>query len=418
MQSQDKAGAAQSRGGAGVHVLHSNNHKDQDQDGQIMLIRTLITVTCAALALSACAPGPWLDKSRLQDDLDAKPSTETYPVQIITADVIMKQVAKVREEQASSLPSDLSKWEYKIGADDIVGVTVWDHPELSTTSPSTAPESTAGAPPIPQVAGSAPSDMTGHRVGSDGAIFFPTLGRVKIGGLTIEEARLKFVSLLKKNVRDPQVDIRVVAYRSQRIQMTGEVKNPGTMAVTDVPLTLVDAIARAGGESPNADLSRVHLTRDGQTVTIDAQSILEHGRMRENVLLHAGDVVNVPDRSDARVFALGEINKPQIVQIPRAGLTLADVLGTVQSIDVKGADPRQIYVIRGAAENLQKPVVYRLDMTQIDALLLQTQFALQPLDVVYVGTSSAVRFNRILDQITPALSSLFYTKVLVDPGNY
>ena len=370
---------------------------------------------CAALTLSACAPGPWLDKSRLQDDLDARPTTETYPVQIITADVIMKQVDQVRAEQASSLPSDLSKWDYKIGQDDILGVTVWDHPELSTSAPTSAPESTVGAPPLPQVAGAAASDTVGRRVGSDGSVFFPTLGRVKVAGLTVEQAREKFVSMLAKNVRDPQVDLRVVAYRSQRIQMTGEVKYPGTMAVTDTPLTLIDAIARAGGETPTADLSHVHLTRHGETVTVDAQSVLEHGRMRENTLLEAGDVVNIPDRSQQRVFTLGEVNKPGIVLIPRAGLTLADALATVQSIDVAGADPRQIYVIRGGPENLQKPTVFRLDMTQIDSLLLQTQFQLQPLDVVYVGTSGAVRFNRILAQITPAISTLFYTKVLVDP---
>ena len=383
-----------------------------------MLIRTLTAVTAAAIALSACAPGPWLDKSRLQDDLDARPSTETYPVQIITADVISKQVAKVRAEQASSLPSDLSTWDYKIGKDDIIGVTVWDHPELSSTAPTQAPETGVGAAPLPLGTNSAPADQAGHRVGSDGTIFFPTLGRVKLGGLTIEQAREKLVSLLAKNVRDPQVDLRVLAYRSQRIQMTGEVKNPGTMAVTDVPLTLVDAIARAGGETPAADLAHVHLTRNGKTIDIDAQAILEHGQMRENVLLDAGDVVNVPDRSTARVFAVGEIVRPQIVQIPRAGLTLADALSIVQSIDPKAADPRQIYVIRGAADNLQKPTVYRLDMTQVDALLLQTQFAMEPLDVLYVGTSGAVRFNRVLDQIAPTLSTLFFTKSLVDPNQY
>jgi polysaccharide export outer membrane protein len=381
-----------------------------------MLIRTIVAVTCVATLLAACAPGPWLDKSRLQDDLDAKASTEVYPVQQITAEVIMQQVRKVAVEQASSLPSDMAKWDYKIGTDDILGVTVWDHPELSSTSPTSVPESAAGAPPLP-TSNIVPSDNNGHRVGSDGAIFFPTLGRVKVAGLSIEDVREKFAKMLSKNVRDPQVDVRVLAYRSQRVQMTGELKNPGTMSVTDVPLTLVDAIARAGGETTNADLSRLHLTRDGQTMTIDAQAILEHGRMKENVLLKAGDVVNVPDRSDARVFVLGEVAKPQTVQINRAGLTLADALATVNSIDVRSADPRQIYVIRGAAENLQKPTVYRLDMTQIDALLLQTQFALQPLDVVYVGTSAAVRFNRVLDQLTPALSSLFYTKALVFPGS-
>ncbi len=213
-----------------------------------MLIRTLVAVSCAATLLAACAPGPWLDKSRLQDDLDAKTSTETYPVQPITPDVIMQQVRKVAIEQASSLPSDTAAWDYQIGTDDILGVTVWDHPELSSTSPAAVPESSVGAPPLP-TSNIVPSDNNGHRVGSDGAIFFPTLGRVKVAGETIEQIRAQFVRLLSKNVRDPQVDVRVLAYRSQRVQMTGELKSPGTMAITDVPLTLVDAIARAGGEN-------------------------------------------------------------------------------------------------------------------------------------------------------------------------
>src|ERR1700743_2789916 len=102
-------------------TIHSYNHKDQD--GQTMLIRTTVAVTCVATLLAACAPGPWLDKSRLQDDLDAKTSTEVYPVQPITADVIMPQVRKVAIEQASSLPSDTAAWDYHVGTDDILGVT-------------------------------------------------------------------------------------------------------------------------------------------------------------------------------------------------------------------------------------------------------------------------------------------------------
>ncbi|MCY1249311.1 hypothetical protein D9M72_628320 [compost metagenome] len=58
------------------------------------------------------------------------------------------------------------------------------------------------------------------------------------------------------------------------------------------------------------------------------------------------------------------------------------------------------------------PEVFRLDMSQVDALLLSTQFRLEPLDVVYVGTSDAVRFNRVLEQITPTIQTLFFTKEL------
>ncbi len=53
--------------------------------------------------------------------------------------------------------------------------------------------------------------------------------------------------------------------------------------------------------------------------------------------------------------------------------------------------------------------VYKLDMTQVDALMLMTQFELHPRDVVYVQVASAARFNRVLEQITPTIQTLFYT---------
>jgi polysaccharide export outer membrane protein len=53
--------------------------------------------------------------------------------------------------------------------------------------------------------------------------------------------------------------------------------------------------------------------------------------------------------------------------------------------------------------------VYKLDMTQVDALMLMTQFDLHPRDVVYVQVASAARFNRVLEQISPTIQTLFYT---------
>ena len=73
-------------------------------------------------------------------------------------------------------------------------------------------------------------------------------------------------------------------------------KSPGPLAVSDVPLTLVDAITRSGGTNSDADLQRVRLTRNGKLYVLDADGVLDRGDMSQNVMLQAGDIVNVPDR--------------------------------------------------------------------------------------------------------------------------
>jgi len=112
------------------------------------------------------------------------------------------------------------------------------------------------------------------------------------------------------------------------------------------------------------------------------------------------------------VFVMGEVKQPTAVQLIRGSLTVADSLTTAGGILDTDANPRQIYVIRGMRAHPNSPEIYRLDMTQPDALLLSTQFPLQPFDVVYVGTSAAVQFNRVMQQILPTLQTIFFTKQL------
>ncbi len=72
----------------------------------------------------------------------------------------------------------------------------------------------------------------------------------------------------------------------------------------------------------------------------------------------------------------------------RGRLTIADALTQATGILDTDANPRQIYVMRGMQDQTDQPEVYRLDMTQPDAIMLSSQFQLQPLDVVYVGTAA------------------------------
>jgi polysaccharide export outer membrane protein len=97
------------------------------------------------------------------------------------------------------------------------------------------------------------ADPFGQTVSPDGTIYFPFVGKVHVAGKTAGEIRDQLAAGLSPYLKKPQVDVRVLAYRSQKVSVTGEVKTPGPLAMSDVPLTLVDAITRSGGTNADAD---------------------------------------------------------------------------------------------------------------------------------------------------------------------
>ncbi|HEY1997298.1 polysaccharide biosynthesis/export family protein [Paraburkholderia sp.] len=391
-----------------------------------MLKRNLTAVLSLTVLLSACmtAPGNYLDTSRLHEDGPSKPQ-DNYPVQLIDSDLIMAQAQQAAAAQRQALPpgayTDPSQYVYRIAPQDILGITVWDHPELTTPNGSTlstgdnTTQTFAGAVQQPYTTAlPGQADPFGQTVASDGTIFFPFVGRVHVAGRTMTEVRNELATRLVPYIRNPQVDVRVLSFRGQKVQVTGEVKSPGPLAVSDVPLTLVDAITRSGGTNELADIQRVRLTRNNKLYVLDANSLLDRGDTSQNVMLQAGDIVNVPDRVDSRVFVMGEVKNPQTVSMLRGRLTIADALTQATGILDTDANPRQIYVMRGMKDHPTKPEVFRLDMTQPDSIMLSSQFQLQPLDVVYVGTAISTTFNRVIQQVLPAIQSVFYIKELTN----
>jgi polysaccharide export outer membrane protein len=390
-----------------------------------MLKRNLTVALLLTSFLSACvtAPGNYLDTSSLKEDSSSKPA-ETYPVHLIDSDLVMSEAQQAAEHQTILPPgkySDPSQYVYHVAPQDILGITVWDHPELTTPNGSTlstgdnTTQTLAGAVQQPYTTAlPGQADPYGQTVAPDGTIFFPFVGRMQAGGKTVGDIRSELAARLVPYIRNPQVDVRVLSFRSQKVQVTGEVKSPGPLALSDVPLTLLDAITRSGGSTSIADIQRVRLTRNKQLYVLDANSLLDKGDTRQDVMLQAGDIINVPDREDSRVFVMGEVKNPQTVSMLRGRLTIADALTQATGILDTDANPRQIYVLRGMKDHPTTPEVYRLDMTQPNAIMLSSQFQLQPLDVVYVGTAFSTTFNRVIQQVLPAIQSVFYIKELAN----
>lgn len=361
-----------------------------------MTRRAVLLILLSSVA--GCAlPGQRLDDDRYEPvDTGIEASQEQYELRRITPH-LLRDLAAPRPGVVQANPElerALHDYQYTVGAQDVLTFTVWDHPEL--TIPAGEFRS---------------AEIQGHLVDSEGRIFFPYVGEVRVEGLTLAEIRDEISKRLSRYIKNPQLDVRVAAFRSKKINVSGEVNTPGVVPVTDVPLTLVEALTLVGGETDTAALQRVQVVRDGVARRFDVRALLEQGDLSQNMLLEDGDVVYVPENSWYAVHVLGEIREPGAVSMSQGRLNLAEAIARSGGFDQTTADLERIFVFRGTFD---QPSVYWLDARSPDAMLLATQFGMQPQDVVFVASSGLARWNRIISQILPTVQTLWQTQSFID----
>jgi len=297
--------------------------------------------------------------------------------------------------------------EYRVKPQDYLRIIVWDHPELNNPGF----QQTLGVPTLPATSTAAAQagvgsnlDALGRVVQLDGTIFYPYAGLIVVAGKTVEEIRKELTTRLGKNyIQNPQISVSVSGFRSQKIYVSGEVKAPGAVPLTDSPERLTDAISAAGGYTPDADLSGATVSRGTAQFDVNLYRLFFAGDISQNMLLQDGDVVNLPDRRYKKVFVLGEVIKPYSAVMPLGRYTLTEALSDAGGLDPAKSNASQIYVIRNVAN--KQNAVYHLDARSPLALIMADDFVMQPRDVVYVDPAAITRFNRVIQQILPISGS-------------
>ncbi|WP_331609732.1 polysaccharide biosynthesis/export family protein [Povalibacter sp.] len=364
----------------------------------IVLQRKALVFAALSLALSACQTPGFNAKDLEQATAQASETQviEGIRIEPITVAALQPQVAKTAPIGMPAMDSDAAAYEYRIGVGDSLGITLWDHPELSD-APVAATGERSAAP-----AGG------GRTVTAMGTIFFPLVGEVQVQGRTVGAIRELLAARLAAYIKNPQVDVRVAAYRSQRVIVTGAVHSPGVVTLNDVPLSIFDALAQAGGAAPNADLSDVQLVRAARSYTLDVPALLEFAVSSPSLTMRAGDLLNVPDSAAKRVHVLGEIRQAGSYPMRSGRLTLADALGAAGGLDAATANPGRIYVFRRERDHA---VAHWLDAISPATMVIAAEYQLQPQDVVYVAAVPFTRYNRALAQLLPTLQALWQTAI-------
>ncbi|TCO80992.1 polysaccharide export outer membrane protein [Plasticicumulans lactativorans] len=359
------------------------------------MIRITSTVAVAALMLNGCgfAPGMIMMNTDGESSVEVPvvengvPVTAKAKITEINAQVVVEQVERQRLAYANAERPPREKYDrYRLGPRDILSITVWDHPEL--TIPAGEFRS---------------AEAAGTLINEDGTIFYPYVGVLKAAGLTTDQLRDQISRKISTYIENPQIDVRVAAYRSKKIYVVGEVKEPGIQFINDIPMTVAEAINRAGGVTELADQRTITLSRNDKVYRIDLQGLYENGDLQQNVLLRDGDVLNAWDLSLNKIFVMGEVDKPQSLLMSKGRKTLAEAISDAGGISQSFGDPGQLYVIRSGSP---KPEIFHLNARSPDSMLLADRFPLQPRDVVYVDTAGVTRWNRVISQILPTAQVL------------
>jgi polysaccharide export outer membrane protein len=207
-------------------------------------------IAAARLALVLLAASFWL----AAQETPAKP--EAAPAQA---------KPEATEPAKTPLPVTVDPKTFNLGPEDIIYVRVWREPELS-------------------------SQLV---VRPDGKINMPLIREVEASGATPEQLAARITDALSQYLNNPQVLVQVLAVRSKRYTISGEILRPGAYPLA-VPTTVFQAISLAGGFRDFASRKKIVIVRGDKRLRFNYNEVVKGKNLTQNILLENGDEIIVP----------------------------------------------------------------------------------------------------------------------------
>ena len=205
------------------------------------------------------------------------------------SDLVLFNDTNVSEAQANRSVTDLSsvaKYEYRIRPHDRISITMYNHPELGTTS-----------------ATSQRQDTRGVMVNSKGYMRLPLVKSIHIAGLTQTAAQKKIEKAYGAYIEDAEVYLEVL---NKRAYVLGEVNKPGEIRLFNEKATLLQILAQAGDLTDHANRHAIVVmkNRNNQVHTETVNLTGANSIKMANLMIYPNDIVYVTPNS-MKAFNIG-----------------------------------------------------------------------------------------------------------------
>ena len=312
---------------------------------------------------------------------------------ILIENVSMELIKKEERKIPLNLPLSLlnySPQSYKVGFGDVLFIYVYGETERLSAA---------------LARGAAINPVFEKIVRDDGTIFYPNAGILDVAGKTVEEIRLILTDALSDVLNNPQVDVSVTEFNSQKIIVSGSFERVGSVPITTVPQTLTEVIANANpfgqnGTRPQGDLTSVKFSREGYTYDIDYEYLSRNSQIQNYIYLKGGDVIHLPDNSLSQVHVIGEASSPVSINLSRKNIPLSVALAKAKGLNQSTSKGKDVYILR-PKDFEGKPRIFKSDMSSPSGYLVAGEFNLQAKDIVFVGTAGVTSWSRFINQVLP-----------------
>lgn len=241
-----------------------------------------------------------------------------------------------------SIPGSLSQAadsDYRLGSGDLLRINVFGSPELSGEV----------------------------RVSESGNITYPLIGQVPVAGKSPAQVEALLVTAFTEGgyLRQPQVSVLVMEYRSQKVSVLGHVSKPGQYSLQSTSRVL-DVLAEAGGPVNDEAADAATLMRkDGSKATIDLTALFS-GDPAQNHVVGGGDTIYVPRA--AQFYVYGEVQRPGMYKLER-GMTVSRAISVGGGLTTRGSERRVVIKRKDKDGKEQHYSAKGADLLQADDVL-------------------------------------------------
>ena len=337
--------------------------------------------------LNGCVSLPGINKSPHKKKPNVKINESEYSIKDVGINIIKIHTLsemdidfynKRKVEEADYKVKKFSNiynynYEYTLGPSDSISINLTDTDDLDNT----------------------------YLINQDGMIDLPFIGKIKLDGLTLNQAQNILVEIVKDFYKNPDLQINIEEFNSSKVYIVGAVRNQKTIKLDQKPIKLIEAAIEANFNPSAQDKlfgTKGFLRRDNEVYKINLANAFSGTDEKENFYLKKDDVIFIDRNSDA-IHVFGEVSKPG-VYFPNIGYSLTELISTSGLNQITG-NAKKVYVIREKFDSFLEVDVFQFDVRNPVNLIAGKKFMLQSKDIIFVPPTEIVKWNRTISLLLP-----------------